>query len=208
MGLCRLAQPHPAASYRASIVRGNLAGANHYGERDVTMPVRKVPVLVVDDDDDTREVLRRLLEGEGYRVLLARDGQAGLDALRASRRPLVVLLDWWMPHLNGLQLLEEAAHLARGRGRRHRYVLISATYDPQRIARGGLADVLSVSMLRKPFDIEDVLAEVERQAASMTRGAKDLGNYDSADSGGDSGNAASDDDAPPRRPPHRVRSAS
>lgn len=172
------------------------------------MPVRKVPVLVVDDDDDTREVLRRLLEGEGYRVLLARDGQAGLDALRASRRPLVVLLDWWMPHLNGLQLLEEAAHLARGRGRRHRYVLISATYDPQRIARGGLADVLSVSMLRKPFDIEDVLAEVERQAASMTRGAKDLGNYDSADGGGESGNAASDDDAPPRRPPHRVRSAS
>lgn len=136
----------------------------------VAMTVSEVRVLVVEDDDETREVLRRLLEGEGYRVRLARDGQAGLDVLRASRRPLVVLVDWWMPRLNGLQMLEAAARLVRGR--RNRYVLLSATYDPRKVARLGPSARLHVSVLRKPFDIEDVLIEVERQAASIISGAE------------------------------------
>lgn len=128
------------------------------------MRARDVPVLVVEDDDDTRVVLRLLLEDEGYRVLEARDGREGFDVLRASRRPLVVLLDWWMPRMNGLQLLSAAATLVDGR--RHRYVLLSATYDPREVARRGLQALLSMTILRKPFHIEDVLAEVAHQAAS------------------------------------------
>lgn len=133
------------------------------------MPVKEVAVLVVEDDDGTREVLRRLMEGEGYRVLQAGDGQAGLEVLCASREPLVVLVDWWMPRMDGLQMLEALARLAHGR--RHRYVLISATYDPHEVARRGLPELLGVTLLRKPFDIEDVLAEVARQAARVARGA-------------------------------------
>ncbi len=133
------------------------------------MRVRDVPVLIVEDDDDTRDVLRTLLGDEGYRVFEARDGREGLDLLRVSGDPLVVLLDWWMPRMDGLHMLGLAAR--RARDRRHRYVLISASYEPCELERRGLAALLSLSVLRKPFDIEDVLAEVERQAAALICGS-------------------------------------
>lgn len=132
------------------------------------MRVRDVPVLIVEDDDDTRDVLRMLLVGEGYRVFEARDGREGLDLLRVTGEPLVVLLDWWMPRMDGLKMLGLAAR--RACDRRHRYVLISASYEPRELERRGLPALLALSVLRKPFDIEDVLAEVERQAASLIPG--------------------------------------
>lgn len=130
------------------------------------MRVRDVPVLIVEDDDDTRDVLRMLLVGEGYRVFEAHDGREGLDLLRVTGEPLVVLLDWWMPRMDGLKMLGLAAR--RERERRHRYVLISASYEPRELERRGLSALLALSVLRKPFDIDDVLAEVERQAASLS----------------------------------------
>ncbi len=132
------------------------------------MCVRDVPVLIVEDDDDTRDVLRMLLSGEGYRVLEARDGREGLDLLRVTGEPLVVLLDWWMPRMDGLKMLGLAAR--RARDRRHRYVLISASYEPSELERRGLPALLALSVLRKPFDIDDVLAEVERQAEVLIHG--------------------------------------
>lgn len=128
------------------------------------MPTRDVPVLVVEDDDDTREVLRLLLEEAGYDVLEACDGVEGLGVLRASRGPLVVVVDWWMPRMDGLQMLGAAAKLAHGRC--HRYVLLSATYDPRELDRRGLSALLDMTVMRKPFNIDDVLAEVARRAAS------------------------------------------
>ncbi|HEX6799766.1 MAG TPA: response regulator [Ktedonobacterales bacterium] len=133
------------------------------------MPARDVPVLVVEDDDDTREVLRLLLEDEGYRVLEARDGAEGLGALRASREPLVVIVDWWMPLMDGLQMLGAAARLAYGR--HHRYVLLSATYDPRELRRRGLPALLDVTVMRKPFHVEELLAEVAYQAERVVRWA-------------------------------------
>lgn len=153
-------------------------------ECDAAMPaVKDVPVLVVEDDDDTREVLRTLLAGEGYRVLEARDGREGLDLLRVTRGPLVVLLDWWMPRMDGLQMLGAAARLGRRRNRHHRYVLISASFEPRELERRGLPALLGVQVLRKPFNIDDVLAEVERQAAGARAGATD----DGADGGAEDG---------------------
>ena len=62
-------------------------------------------VLVIDDDADTRERLRKLLEGDGWRVTMAENGLEGLDRL-ASDRPGVVLLDLSMPVMDGFTFLE------------------------------------------------------------------------------------------------------
>jgi CheY-like chemotaxis protein len=129
-----------------------------------------LPVLVVEDDDATREVLRMLLDDEGYEVLEARDGQEGIDVLRVRRGPLVVLVDWWMPRMDGLQMLGAAAQIAHCR--RNRYVMLSATYDPRTLERRGLPTVLGVTLLRKPFLIEDVLNVVERQMAIALGGVE------------------------------------
>jgi CheY-like chemotaxis protein len=70
------------------------------------LPSRASPlVLVVDDDPDVREALGDALEDEGFRVLLAEDGQEGFD-LMLARRPDLVLLDLMMPRMSGWQLVE------------------------------------------------------------------------------------------------------
>src|SRR5512139_2886704 len=67
-------------------------------------------ILVVDDDRKITDMLRRTLIYEGYRVVTAADGEEAL--LKAqSERPDLVILDWMMPRLNGLdtaKLLRES----------------------------------------------------------------------------------------------------
>ncbi len=62
-------------------------------------------VLVVDDDEDAREVLRRLLEREQIPVQEAIDGQQALAAI-AVQRPALILLDLMMPHIDGFGVLD------------------------------------------------------------------------------------------------------
>ena len=59
-------------------------------------------ILVVEDDADVREMLRLLLEGDGYQVLGAEDGAVALRYLHTTPRPDCILLDIWMPHMGGL----------------------------------------------------------------------------------------------------------
>jgi len=57
-------------------------------------------VLVVDDDEKLIQMLRRTLAYEGYHVVLALDGRAALDQVKAER-PDAVVLDWMLPELDG-----------------------------------------------------------------------------------------------------------
>jgi two-component system chemotaxis response regulator CheY len=61
--------------------------------------------LVVDDSRVVRKVARRMLEARGFEVEEAADGKLALDACRA-RLPDVVLLDWNMPVMNGIEFLK------------------------------------------------------------------------------------------------------
>ncbi len=63
-------------------------------------------VLVVDDEVDIRELVKDILEDEGYRVSTAENGEHARRALR-ERRPDLILLDIWMPDLDGISLLKD-----------------------------------------------------------------------------------------------------
>ncbi len=63
-------------------------------------------ILVVDDEPDIRSLLKEILEDEGFSVSVAENGQAARDSLR-SRRPDLILLDIWMPDIDGVALLKE-----------------------------------------------------------------------------------------------------
>ena len=63
-------------------------------------------ILVVDDDRTARYLLSRTLRAAGFSVSTAQDGLSGLQQLRKKTYDLV-LLDIWMPRMNGLELLAQ-----------------------------------------------------------------------------------------------------
>jgi signal transduction histidine kinase/CheY-like chemotaxis protein len=67
---------------------------------------RDRPVLVVDDDAEVRQLLRRMLEPEGYAVVEAENGRLALERLREAS-PSVILLDLMMPEMDGFEFVAE-----------------------------------------------------------------------------------------------------
>jgi DNA-binding NtrC family response regulator len=65
-------------------------------------------ILVVDDEPDIRVLVKEILEDEDYEVVAAENGAAARNALR-DRRPDLILLDIWMPDIDGISLLKEWA---------------------------------------------------------------------------------------------------
>ena len=63
-------------------------------------------ILVVDDEPDIRELIKDILEDEGYQVRLAGNGEEARTAL-AAQNPSLILLDIWMPDIDGISLLKE-----------------------------------------------------------------------------------------------------
>lgn len=67
---------------------------------------RNVHILYIDDDDGLRRLVQRALERRGYRVSLAADGVAGVEAARILR-PELIAVDHYMPGQDGLETLEQ-----------------------------------------------------------------------------------------------------
>jgi DNA-binding response OmpR family regulator len=64
-------------------------------------------ILIIDDEEDIREVLKAVLEMQGYKVLLASNGLDGVDKFRKSMDSLsLVLLDVMLPDINGFQIIQ------------------------------------------------------------------------------------------------------
>lgn len=57
-------------------------------------------VLVVDDEEDLLQIVREVIEQEGFRVLTARSGDQALDLLRSGETPCLILLDMKMPGMS------------------------------------------------------------------------------------------------------------
>jgi two-component system cell cycle response regulator DivK len=72
----------------------------------VDFPKMPDSILIADDYDDNRELLRLMLEGEGYHIREARNGREALDAA-LEEAPAVALIDLSMPSLDGWGLLRE-----------------------------------------------------------------------------------------------------
>ena len=71
---------------------------------------RRVPlILVVEDQDDGRDLLREAFEEHGFAVVDASNGKAALERLRSLPRPDLVILDLEMPVMSGQEVVDEMA---------------------------------------------------------------------------------------------------
>jgi CheY-like chemotaxis protein len=103
-------------------------------------------ILVVDDDEDLRLLVRKALTKLGHRVLEAPGGQEGLDMIRAQR-PDLVLLDLFMPPPDGFEVLK--ALRARPETRLLPVVVLTA-HGEEESARSSF-DLGATDFLAKPF---------------------------------------------------------
>ncbi len=126
---------------------------------------QRTRVLIVDDDDAIRETIRMALEGEGYAVGEAADGLAAMKLLRAGPGG-VVLLDLMMPRLDGASVLRAVA-AQRELAIRHAFVMVTASSSAPTPALRDLLAQLTVPLLRKPFELEELLATVARAARRL-----------------------------------------
>ena len=114
--------------------------------------------LVVDDSSVIRKVARRILEGLGFTIEEAEDGQKALDACRRAM-PGAILLDWNMPIMDGYEFLRELRKLPGGGA--PKVVFCTTENDVAHIARAMHAGADEYIM--KPFDkdiVEAKFAEV------------------------------------------------
>ena len=112
-------------------------------------------ILVVEDDEDMRENLRRILTLAGYQVHLARDGAEAITVLQAQPFHLV-LTDLLMPRMGGLELLREIRRLGRI------LPVVFLTAFGNRAAFTKAMDLGAVGFVTKPFQANSLL-EVIRE---------------------------------------------
>jgi two-component system, chemotaxis family, chemotaxis protein CheY len=111
-------------------------------------------VLVVDDDEDIRDLIQLELEDGGYRVLTAPDGQVALDLLGRSRIDLI-LLDMRMPVMDGWTFARQYRQWSIPHAP---IVVITAAKDASQRA----AEIAADDHLSKPFELKDLDAVVQR----------------------------------------------
>lgn len=117
-------------------------------------------ILIVDDDVEIVESVRYALEGEGYQVVIARDGNQGL-ALAERESPDLIILDMMMPKRSGFLVLEK---LRRMSDEMVPVIMITGNEGSRHKA---YAELLGVSeYIRKPFQMDKLLRAVDAQLAS------------------------------------------
>jgi DNA-binding response OmpR family regulator len=122
------------------------------------MPDR-LPVLVVDDDPDSRSLLEMALSSAGYRVLSASNGAEGLAVARRVH-PAVILLDLMMPIMDGYAF--RAAQLREAELAAIPVICVSGRHDAAAAAR----ELQMADCVVKPFVLDTI---VERVAALTAR---------------------------------------
>jgi DNA-binding response OmpR family regulator len=113
-------------------------------------------VLVVEDEPDTRAMLREFLESGGFDVATAANGR---DALAEARRrqPCVILLDLMMPIMSGEQFRQ--VQMTESDIRDIPVVVLSARHDAVRIAAG----IRAADCIPKPLDMDRLIAVIDQQ---------------------------------------------
>lgn len=122
-------------------------------------------ILVVEDDEDIQELIVYNLRREGYTVVTADTGEAGLEKARA-RPPALVLLDLMLPKMDGLEVCRRLK--ADDKTKQVPIVMVTAKGEEPDVVSGlelGAADYIA-----KPFRPRELVARVR---AVLRRGRED-----------------------------------
>ncbi len=125
-------------------------------------------ILIADDDETILHFLKKVFMERGFKVLVAENGSAAVDILKAER-PALVLTDLKMPSLSGIELIEFIHENMR------EIPIVVMTAGPNLYPENG-ASARVKAYFRKPFDIDEMLSSVE-DILEEKRKSESTGNF-------------------------------
>ena len=108
-------------------------------------------ILIVDDEEEIREILSRVLTRTGYDVMTVEDGVAALEEIK-NYKPDLIFLDIMMPGMNGVQFLKKISPLGE---KPYKVVIVSGFVNDE--TREECYSFGANQLLDKPFDIGTIL---------------------------------------------------
>ena len=111
-------------------------------------------VFIIEDDVDTRDMLSRFLELEGYRVEVAANGRQALERLAGGAKASVIVLDLMMPIMDGWEFRRRQIEDARLKD--IPTIVVSAS------GRDRFSQISANAYLSKPVDMDELLARVSQ----------------------------------------------
>ena len=121
-------------------------------------PEPQLTALVVEDDEHIGQLIKFIVEREGFKVVLASDGRAALELIESLRPPTIVILDVMLPYFDGFQL---TAHIRENtQWKDCPIVMLTAKSQEKDIVRG--LDAGANDYMLKPFLPEELRARIRR----------------------------------------------
>ncbi|MAQ37536.1 phosphate regulon transcriptional regulatory protein PhoB [Thioclava sediminum] len=121
-------------------------------------PAQQPCVLVVEDENAQREVLSYNLEAEGFRVVMAENGDEGLLFLK-EEKPDLIVLDWMLPNVSGIEICRRVK--ANSETRNIPVIMLSARSEEVDRVRG--LETGADDYVVKPYSVVELMARVRTQ---------------------------------------------
>ncbi len=127
-------------------------------------------ILVIDDEPEARDLLRRLLERDGHSVITASNGQEGISIFEAAlsqQKPFdLVITDWGMPQMNGGQVARAIKSIAPSTP-----VVLLSGWDSQGSTDAGALSMIDC-LLDKPTTGQELRLAIKRVIAQRNHASK------------------------------------
>lgn len=115
-------------------------------------------VLVAEDEKFSRAILTSMIERWGYTTVVAENGQQAWDIMQKEDAPKLVLLDWYMPELNGLEVLQNIRK--QNNSKLPYIILLTANAEKKDVVQGISAG--ANDYILKPYDRDELKERLER----------------------------------------------
>src|ERR1051325_2523841 len=129
------------------------------------MAERKEKILVIEDDEYSRDALAHLLAAEGYEAQSASDGESGLEKAH-EMRPDVVVLDLNLPGIDGKQVIQ----MLRNDGPLRGVPILVVTGGEDRAAQSAV-ELGADGYLTKPVEFDDLIRAIDKLTGAANRAA-------------------------------------
>jgi CheY-like chemotaxis protein len=117
-------------------------------------------VMIIDDEQDLLEMLRTLLESNGYKTMSASNGKDALDMLKkVEQKPDLVLVDMFMPEMSGREVCEKIRKDVQLKHLKLAFLTVAAFGD---YGKQILKELNVLDYILKPYDIDDLMKRVNK----------------------------------------------